>query len=139
MPLELSDPVFGNKSAGFPTSVIPAPIRLIIEKSVTEAGRSNAQLFFDIALTSMATDMGKGLPAVGWRFFLQHIALNEPKLVTANINKHIILRNSYQNRSNIGLSIFWAVGQVGLSDWECGLKGDQDYFIMCICSIINLF
>lgn len=102
---------------------LPSGLKLVIEKALKEAGKENAQLFFDICLTSLATDMGKGLPGLGYRFFLQHIALNHPKLVCANVNKHVILKNSYQNRPHIGLSILWAVGHVGINDPQSGLTG----------------
>lgn len=101
----------------------------VIEKSVKEAGKNNTQLFFDICLTSMATDMSKGLPALGNKFFLQYISMNEPRLVSANISKHVTLRTSYQNRPNIGLSILWAVGHVGINDLHSGLKAFQELFL----------
>lgn len=94
----------------------------MIERAAQEANKSNVQLFYDIALTSMATDMSKNLPAIGHKLFLQYIALSEPSLVIINLTKHIVLRNSYQNRPNIGMSILWAVGQAGISDFQIGLK-----------------
>lgn len=73
----------------------------------------------------MTTDMSKNLSALGYKLYLQYIAINKPKLVTVSLNKHVILRNSYQNRPNVGLSILWAVGQAGYSDFNVGLKGTQ--------------
>lgn len=108
---------------------MPSNIKTTIEKAIKEAGKSNAQLYFDIALTSLVTDLSKGLPAVGYRFFLQYIALNEPKLVTDNLAKHISLRNSYQNRANVALSILWAVGHVGVNDLQCGLQVFEDLML----------
>ncbi|XP_066249199.1 transmembrane protein 214 isoform X1 [Euwallacea similis] len=126
IPIEIQDPVFSSKPLGYPLNVMPANLKAIIEKAIKEAGKSNSQLYFDIALTSMVTDLSKGLPAVGYRFFLQYIALNEPKLVTENLSKHVSLRNSYQNRANVALSILWAVGHVGVNDFHCGLKVFED-------------
>ncbi|KAJ8976095.1 hypothetical protein NQ317_008432 [Molorchus minor] len=132
VPIEAHDPVFSSKPKGFPFSVVQSGIRTVIEKALKEAGKSNSQLFFDICLTSMVTDMSKGLPAMGYRFFLQYIATNEPKLVTASISKHVTLRNSYQNRPNIGLSILWAVGHVGINDLHCGVTAFQEVFLPLI-------
>lgn len=126
LPLEIQDPVFSNKPPGYPLSVMPVNLRNVLEKVIKDAGKTNSQLYFDIALTSMVTDLSKGLPAVGYRFFLQYIALNEPKLVTENLSKHISLRNSYQNRANVALSILWAVGHVGVNDLHSGLKVFQE-------------
>lgn len=72
----------------------------------------------------MATDMSKNLPVLGYKLYLQYIAINKPNIVLANLNKHVTLRNSYQNSSNIGLSILWALGQSGLTDFDIGLKGN---------------
>ncbi|XP_050295863.1 transmembrane protein 214 [Anthonomus grandis grandis] len=129
LPLEIQDPVFSNKPIGYPLSVVPSPLKSTIEKAIKEAGKSNAQLYFDIALTSMVTDLSKGLSAVGYRFFLQQIALSEPKLVTENLTKHVSLRNSYQNRANVALSILWSVGHVGNKDLQCGLKVFEDLML----------
>ncbi|KAL1501959.1 hypothetical protein ABEB36_007180 [Hypothenemus hampei] len=122
IPVDVQDPVFAKKPYKYPLSVVPSKIKQTIETAVREVGKSNAQLYFDIALISMVTDLSKGLPAVGYRFFLQHIAISEPKLVTEHLAKHISLRNSYQNRANVALSILWAVGHVGVNDLHCGLK-----------------
>ncbi|KAH1000815.1 hypothetical protein HUJ04_013100 [Dendroctonus ponderosae] len=121
IPLDVKNPVFSNKPSGFPLNM-PSALRATIEKAVTAAGKSNAQLYFNIALTSLVTDLSKGLATMGYRFFLQYIALNEPKLVTETLAKCVALRNSYQNRSNIALSILWAVGHVGVHDLQSGLK-----------------
>lgn len=70
----------------------------------------------------MATDMSRNSSALGHKLLLQYIALNDPKSVAENLKNYITLRNSYQNRPPIGLSIFWAVGQVGEKDFNLGLK-----------------
>lgn len=77
----------------------------------------------------MATDMSRGLPALGNKLYLQYISTNEPKLISVNVSKHVMLRNSYQNRPNIGLSILWAVGHVGMTDLHCGLTIFQELFL----------
>lgn len=82
--------------------------------------------------------MSKGLPAVGYRFFLQYIALNEPKLVAVDANKYAALLKSYQNRSNIGLSILWAVGNVGINDFQSGLTGKYINSLLLIMAHIML-
>lgn len=94
-----------------------------MEKAVKEAGKENVQVFYDISLQAMATDMGKGLPALGHKLFIQLLLLGDPKIVITNLSKHITLRNSYQNRQAIGLSILWAVGQAGIKDFNIGFKG----------------
>lgn len=80
----------------------------------------------------MASDMSKDLSALGNKIFLQYIALNEPKLVSENLNKYLTLKNSYQNRPNIGLSILWAIGHVGFNNFQCGFEGMFCYFTFII-------
>lgn len=103
---------------------MPLGILSVIEKVTQVVDKNNLQVFFDIALTSMATDMSKNLPALGYKIFLQYIALKEPKLVRANLGKYCVLRTSYQNRPNIGLSILWTVGQAGSKDFHTGLASE---------------
>lgn len=88
-----------------------------------DAGKSNAQIFLDISLTTMANDMSKNLNTVGHKLYIQYLALNEPQFVLTNMNKHLSLRSSYQNRQQIGLSILWGLGQAGMKDFNVGLKG----------------
>lgn len=71
----------------------------------------------------MSNDMSKGLSAIGHKLYLQFIAINHTNIATANLTKHCGLRNSYQNRQPIGLSILWALGQCGVKDLSAGLKG----------------
>ncbi|XP_022913719.2 transmembrane protein 214-B [Onthophagus taurus] len=126
IPVEISDPIFQNKSDCYPFSVIPAQIKAIMEKACKEADSKNQELFFDICLSSMAMEMTNGFSAIGQKLFLQLLALNNPKIVIANISKSISLRTSYQNRQNVGLSILWALGMGGLKDLNVGFKVFQE-------------
>ena len=75
-----------------------------------------------------------GLNVVGWNILTQLLTENNPTLVTAHIPRYIELRNSYQNRPNIGLAILWSVGQAGAKSLHSGIKGrtksymNGDYF-----------
>ncbi|XP_018331860.1 transmembrane protein 214-A [Agrilus planipennis] len=124
--VDLQDHTFSNKSENYPFSAVPHSIRSVIEKAVKDVGRTSAQTFYGISLTSMATDMGKGMPVIGHKLFLQYLALYEPKFSTASLNKHKDLKNSYQNQQSIGLSILWALGQCGNKDFESGFKVFQE-------------
>ena len=64
-----------------------------------------------------------GLNVVGWNILTQLLTENNPTLVTAHIPRYIELRNSYQNRPNIGLAILWSVGQAGAKSLHSGIKG----------------
>jgi len=46
----------------------------------------------------------------------------QPGLVTANLSRYVELRNSYQNRPNIGTAILWSVGQAGMRSLHSGIK-----------------
>lgn len=111
---------------------MPAPLKSVIDLAIKEAGKSNVQTFFNISLTAMATDMSRGSPALGHKLLLQYIALNDPESATANLSNYIALKNSYQNRPPVGLSILWAVGQVGAKDLHLGLKVYNDLMLPLI-------
>lgn len=70
----------------------------------------------------MATDMVKGVPVIGHKIFLQLLAHLNPDVTAANIPKLISIRNSYENRKNIGLSLLWAWSQAGKKKLAVGLK-----------------
>lgn len=59
----------------------------------------------------------------GHRLLLQMLAADNPEFCVASIAKSASLRNSYQNRPPIGLSLLWAFGQGGLADFDVGVKG----------------
>lgn len=80
----------------------------------------------------MATDMSRGSNALGHKLLLQYIASNDPKSAAENLTNYTSLRNSYQNRPPIGLSILWAVGQVGEKDVHMGLKVFNDLMLPLI-------
>ncbi|XP_015190822.1 PREDICTED: transmembrane protein 214-A [Polistes dominula] len=122
IPIEKEDAVFSGKPKDYPLSIVPKSISSTMERAVTMAGQQTAQLFYEITLTAMATDMAKGTPVVGHKIFLQLLARLNPKMTIANIPKLISVRNSYQNRKAIGLSLLWALSQAGEKDLVVGLK-----------------
>ena len=70
-----------------------------------------------------------GLNVVGWNILTQLLTENNPTLVTAHIPRYIELRNSYQNRPNIGLAILWSVGQAGAKSLHSGIKGRRKSYM----------
>lgn len=85
-------------------------------------GQQTIQIFYENTLTAMATDMVKGIPVIGHKIFLQLLAHLNPEMTAANIPKLINIRNSYENRKNIGLSLLWAWSQAGKKNLAVGLK-----------------
>lgn len=59
----------------------------------------------------------------GHRILLQMLAQDHPEFCTASVQKSASLLNSYQNRPPIGLTLLWAFGQGGQSDFAVGMKG----------------
>lgn len=59
--IEIDDPTFSQHPALYPLSVVPEDIKNCLESVLQDAGKSNAQLFFDITLTALANDMSRGL------------------------------------------------------------------------------
>ncbi|KAL0870073.1 hypothetical protein ABMA27_006234 [Loxostege sticticalis] len=130
--IDVEDPTFAHNSPNYPLSVVPDEIRSSLESVLQDAGKTNAQLFFDVTLTALANDMSRGQNVNGHRLLLQMLAKEYPEFCIASIAKSASLRNSYQNRPPIGLSLLWAFGQGGLSDFAVGLKAWQELFLPII-------
>lgn len=130
--IEVEDPTFSAQDPLYPLSVLPSEIKSSLEKVLTDAGKANAQLFFDVTLTALANDMSRGQLVNGHRLLLQMLALEYPEFCVASLQKSASLRNSYQNRPPIGLSLLWAFGQGGFSDFSVGLKAWQELFLPII-------
>ncbi|XP_073954011.1 transmembrane protein 214 isoform X2 [Choristoneura fumiferana] len=127
--IEVEDPTFAAYDPLYPLSVLPAEIKRSLQGVLTDAGKANTQLFFDVTLTALANDMSRGQLVNGHRLLLQMLAHEHPEFCIASLSKSASLRNSYQNRPPIGLSLLWAFGQGGLSDFSVGLKAWQDLFL----------
>ncbi|KAF5269091.1 hypothetical protein FQA39_LY18924 [Lamprigera yunnana] len=132
IPVDISDPTFTKHPDGYPFSIVPTPVRSIVEKSIKDAGKGSSQVFYDLLLTIMTDDMSKNIHTLGSKFYIQYLAITEPNFVTTNLNKHISLRTSYQNRPPIGLSILWALGQAGIKDFNAGLKVFEEIMLPII-------
>ncbi|XP_072942522.1 transmembrane protein 214 [Epargyreus clarus] len=130
--IDVDDPTFSIYPLNYPTCVIPDTIRESLEKVLQEAGKANTQLFFDVTLTALANDMSRGQHVNGHRILAQMLAQSNPDFCIASIPKSASLRNSYQNRPPIGLSLLWALGQGGLKDFAVGMKAWQDLFLPII-------
>lgn len=117
-----TDPIFASKSINYPSNVIPVALKNIIFDELRNCGQSSIQYFYDLSLTIITDDMSKNLPYLGHKIMLQLVAQQWPTVCISNLAKCAILRNSYQNRSAIGLTLFWALGQGGYQDLSVGLK-----------------
>ncbi|XP_035915013.1 transmembrane protein 214 [Anopheles stephensi] len=124
-----TDPLYSNKPASYPYKSMPQPLRDVIDDCIAKANEENGKYFYDLTLSNLASDMNKGLPYLGHKLILQAIAIHYPAACVNNLARNAILRNSYQNRNNIGLSLLWALGQGGYSDLDVGLKVWQDIMV----------
>ncbi|XP_034835337.1 transmembrane protein 214 [Maniola hyperantus] len=127
--IDVDDPTFSNYPLNYPLCVMPVEIRKPLESVLHEAGKANTQLFFDVTLTAIANDMTRGQSVNGHRILLQMLAHNCPDFCVASLAKSVTLRNSYQNRPPIGLSLLWVLGQGGLSNFAVGMKAWQELFL----------
>uniref|UniRef100_A0A4Y0BQ25 Uncharacterized protein n=1 Tax=Anopheles funestus TaxID=62324 RepID=A0A4Y0BQ25_ANOFN len=124
-----TDPLYSNKPVSYPYKSMPQPLRDLIDDCITKANEENGKYFYDLTLSNLASDMNKGLPHLGHKIVLQAIAMHYPSACVNNLARNAILRNSYQNRTNIGLSLLWALGQGGYNDLDVGLKVWQDIMV----------
>lgn len=122
-------PTLLEKSANYPSNIVPADVKAIIYTLLKEAGPSNFQYFFDQTLTTLAVDMSNNVNCIGHNVMLQLIAFEWPTVCIQNLAKNAILRNSYQNRSPIGLNLLWALGQGGFKDVTVGCRVWQNIMV----------
>lgn len=122
IPIDKEDVIFSGKPKDYPLNLVPKTIFSTLEHAVEMAGQQNVQVFYENTLMAMATDMVKGVPVVGHKIFLQLLAHLNPEMTAANIPKLISIRNSYENRKNVGMSLLWAWSQAGKKNLAVGLK-----------------
>ncbi|KAJ6648346.1 Transmembrane protein [Pseudolycoriella hygida] len=122
-------PLVIDRPIRYPSNIVPAEVKAIIYNLLNEAGPANIQYFFDQSLTTLAVDLSNNVNCIGHNVLLQLIALKWPTVCTQNLAKNAILRNSYQNRSAIGLNLLWALGQGGFSDASVGCRVWQNIMV----------
>ncbi|XP_011310614.1 transmembrane protein 214-A [Fopius arisanus] len=115
------DFIFQSTSDTYPLSLIPKSIRTIFERVIKGAGAQNVQLFYEGTLLLMVKNMSNESPDMGSKIFLQLLAQIYPEITALNIEKHISLRNSYQNKKSIGFALLWALSQGGKKNPGVGL------------------
>ncbi|CAH0724228.1 unnamed protein product, partial [Brenthis ino] len=130
--IDVDDSTFANYPPTYPLCVTPVPVKKALETVLRDSGKANTQIFFDVTLTTLANDMIRGQSVNGHRLLLQMLAHEYPEFCIASIPKSVTLRNSYQNRPPIGLSLLWTLGQGGYKDFAVGLKAWQELFFPII-------
>ncbi|XP_068151244.1 transmembrane protein 214 isoform X1 [Drosophila tropicalis] len=116
------DPTFSGRSFKYPTNLASVPLKQTILEFIQSMSETNLEYFFYSLLDTMATDLNNNQTVVGYKFMLQLIGQSYPSICSVNMAKTALLRNSYQNRSNICLSILWAIGQGGYTSLNEGVK-----------------
>ncbi|OXU22256.1 hypothetical protein TSAR_016105 [Trichomalopsis sarcophagae] len=96
--------------------------RMLKEIEDHYAGVYSLHAFYEFILTAMAMEMSKAVPVVGYKIFVQLMAKHDPKLSSSSIAKLTSMRNSYQNRKPVGLSLLWSFNQGGRENLAVGLK-----------------
>ncbi|KAG4074769.1 hypothetical protein HA402_006408 [Bradysia odoriphaga] len=124
-----NQPSLIDKPSNYPSNIVPENVKAIIYNLLNEAGHANVQYFFDQTLTSLAMDLSNNVNCIGHSILLQLIAHEWPTVCVQNLAKNAILRNSYQNRSSIGLSLLWALGQGGYKDATVGCRVWQNIMV----------
>ncbi|XP_013116709.2 transmembrane protein 214 [Stomoxys calcitrans] len=124
------DPTFSGRSNTYPGVLASPALKQAILEFLSWEGETNLKYFFhNTLLESMCTDLNNNLPVVGYKFMLQLIARNWPQICASCMASTAMLRNSYQNRSNICLSILWAVGQGGYENLMVGINVWHDLML----------
>lgn len=97
-------------------------IKSVIMSTFKSVDLVNVYHFYDTLLANVADTMFKNQPNLGSKIILQMIAQEWPQVCCNSLARSALLRVSYQNRSQIGLSLLWALGQGGYYDLTVGVK-----------------
>ncbi|XP_014227225.1 transmembrane protein 214-B [Trichogramma pretiosum] len=124
--IDKDDPMFTGKPDNYPLNLVPQALYSLCEKVIQDAGPATVKLFYEYIFTAITIEMGKGAPVVGYKILIQLLAKYDPKLSVSNIQKLINMRNSYQNRKPIGLTLLWCFNQGGKQNLSVGLKVWQE-------------
>ncbi|KAH8248607.1 hypothetical protein KR032_001372 [Drosophila birchii] len=123
------DPIFSGRSAQYPSNLASGDLKTEVVKFLGSVGEQNLEYFFYSLLDSMATDLNNNQTVAGYKLILQLIGQNWPTICSRNLAKTALLRNSYQNRSSICLSILWAIGQGGFKSLNEGVRVWQNLML----------
>ncbi|KAH8378417.1 hypothetical protein KR093_011255 [Drosophila rubida] len=123
------DPVFSGRSAQYPSNLASSALKQSILEFLRSVGETNLEYFFYSLLDNMAIELNSGQHVTGYKFVLQLIGQHWPAICSHNMAKTALLRNSYQNRSSICLSILWAIGQGGHQSLTEGVKVWQNLML----------
>lgn len=107
---------------GLPLSALTKNMKLSIYAMVQGVSESMQVTFLETCISNTAHELAKGQDVSGWMVLTQVLTDLNPALATSNLGRLIELRNSYQNRPNIGQAILWSVGQAGRKDIYTGVR-----------------
>lgn len=124
-----TNPTFTGHSPRYPANIVPNRLKTLIYQVLRDAGVANIHYFFDQTLTALTDDLSKNLSVTGYKIMLQLIAIEWPSVCIKSLAKNAMLRNSYQNRAPIGLTLLWALGQGGYQDAAVGLRVWQNIMV----------
>ncbi|KAH8298276.1 hypothetical protein KR018_012465 [Drosophila ironensis] len=123
------DPIFSGRSIQYPSNLASPALKRSIVAFLASVGETNLEYFYHSLLDSMAVALNINQTVVAYKLLLQLIGQNWPSICSKNLAKTALLRNSYQNRSNICLSILWAVGQGGYQSLNEGVRVWQNLML----------
>lgn len=122
MKLVTDPPLKEQVLTGGPITALTANMRKIINVMLNNCDQGVKESFFETCVANTAHEASKGLCVTGWKILSQLLADNQSSLAAAHLSRYVELRNSYQNRPQVGLDILWSVGQAGKKDFNAGLK-----------------
>ncbi|KAH8244185.1 hypothetical protein KR026_001807 [Drosophila bipectinata] len=123
------DPIFSGRSTQYPSNLASPSLKFLIVEFLGSVGETNLAYFYHSLMDSMATELNNNQTVIGYKLLLQLIGQNWPEICSKYLAKTALLRNSYQNRSNICLSILWAVGQGGYQSLNEGVRVWQNLML----------
>ncbi|BFY99416.1 hypothetical protein BsWGS_02457 [Bradybaena similaris] len=124
VPFTGKPPVFRfiSLSPGYPLQLLSTSSQKVLNSVVKKFANQTLDHLFYHFVQKVLVESSKDQPTLGYKIFLQLLALHKPDTAIGKISQYLELLKIHQNRPSNCLLILWAVGQCGVKNFKSGLK-----------------
>ncbi|KAK4297548.1 hypothetical protein Pmani_030039 [Petrolisthes manimaculis] len=121
-PIHSPDPAFRGQPLDYPVSHMNEEVKKLVLSTVSGCSDGVLAAFHKHCVQAMVQEQVKGLGVVGYKIFIQILAMHRPEVGVMNLPFYCELRHDLQSQTPACLSLLWAVGQSGVGNFTIGLR-----------------
>ncbi|KAK3857658.1 hypothetical protein Pcinc_026053 [Petrolisthes cinctipes] len=121
-PIHSPDPAFRGHPLDYPVSFMNEEVKKLVLSTVSGCSDGVLAAFHKHCVQAMVQEQVKGLGVVGYKIFIQILAMHRPEVGVVNLPFYCELRQDLQSQTPACLSLLWAVGQSGVGNFTIGLR-----------------